>query len=108
MNLLQVIRSDSQQSAYRVVGTQRIIVELGEHQFRVLIQYWNRRRWTIPEYKGVRYLNGVLRDGDGSWVVVCDDLTALSCALSCLPTIYQHLLTPDSDDWQPSEGLKGG
>jgi hypothetical protein len=57
---------------------------------------------------GVRYLNGVLRDVDGSWVVACGDLAALESVAHCLPTVYQHLLTPDSDDWQPLGGKKAG
>jgi hypothetical protein len=50
---------------------------------------------------GVRYLNGVRRGVDGSWIVTCGDLAVLESMVNCLSAIYQHMLTPDSDDWQP-------
>jgi hypothetical protein len=92
-----------------VVGTQRIFVELGEQRLRVLVQCRSGRRWMIPAQSGsVRYLNGVRRDVDGSWVVACGDLAALASVAHCLPAVYQHLLTPDSDDWQPLGEKKAG
>src|SRR5690242_20157477 len=86
--------------AYRVVGAQRVIVELSTQRLRILVQCRSGRRWMIPDPGGgVRYLNGVLREEDGSWVVACGDLAAVECIANCLPVTYQHLLTPDSDDW---------
>ncbi len=101
MNLAQAVESGQEYGAYRVVGAQRIFVELGVQRLRVLVQCRSRRRWMIPDQGGgVLYLNGVLREVDGSWVVACGTLAALESVAHCLPAVYQHLLTPDSDDWQ--------
>jgi len=106
VNLAQAVGPGQVASAYRVVGTQRIVVEPGQQRLRVLVQSWNKRRWIIPEQvTSIRYLNGVLRDGDGSWIVACSDLAALVSIEHCLPPEYQHLLTPTSNDWQT---LKAG
>ncbi len=107
VNLVQVIGSSQESGASRVVGTQRIVVELGVQRLRVLVQYRSKRRWMISDPGGsIRYLNGVLRDADGSWVVACADLAALVSVAHCLPAGYQHLLAPESDDWQPLKERK--
>jgi hypothetical protein len=62
---------------------------------------------VIPDHPGaVCYLNGVIRDVDGSWIVTCSDLAALDNVAECLPAMYLHLLTPESDDWQMLGGSK--
>lgn len=109
MDLAQAVRSGQRKSAYRVVGTQRIVVELSAKGLRVLVQCWSKRRWVLPDQgSSIHYLNGVLREADGSWVVACNDLAALDRVAYCLPTGYRHLLVPNSDDWQPLENKKSG
>ena len=109
LNLAQAVGPDQINSAYRVVGTRRIVVEPHAQKFRVLLQCRSHRRWMISDHGGgVRYLNGVLRNGDGSWVVASGDLTALESVAHCLPAAYEHLLTPDSDDWYPLRAKKAG
>jgi hypothetical protein len=109
LKLAQAVRSGLEYGAYRVVGAQRIVVELGTQRLRVLVQCRSKRHWMLSDHGGgVRYLNGVLRERDGSWVVACGDLAALESVANCLPSGYQHLLTLDSDDWQPLEGKKAG
>lgn len=100
MNLVQAVGRDKESSAFRVVGTQRIVVEASGHWLRVLVQCRRGRRWMLPEMNGgIRYLNGVLKEMDGSWIVACGNLEALDRVAHCLPAAYQHLLTPNSDDW---------
>jgi hypothetical protein len=109
VNLVQAAGLGQECGAYRVVGTRRIVVELDAQRLRVLVQCRSKRRWMISDQGGgVRYLNGVLRDVDGSWVVACGNLATLDSVAHCLPAGYQHLLTPDSDDWQPLRGKKAG
>jgi hypothetical protein len=109
VNLAQAIGRGQTNSAYRMVGTQRIVVEWSTQRLRVLVQCWNKRRWMICDQGGgVRYLNGVLRDGDGSWVVAGAGLAALESMAHCLPAAYQHLLAPDSDDWYSLSAKKVG
>jgi hypothetical protein len=100
LNLVQAVGGGQESSAFRVVGTQRIVVEPGVQTLRVLVQCRFGRRWMIPEIDGgIRYLNGVLKEMDGSWIVACGNLEALDRVAHCLPVAYQHLLTPNSDDW---------
>ena len=109
LNLVQALEASQEQSAYRVVGALRILVQFGKQKLRVLVQCRSRRHWMLTDSGGsIRYLNGVLRDRDGFWVVACCDLAALDSVANCLPAMYQHLLTPDSDDWQNLEGKKAG
>lgn len=108
MNLVQALKASCQQGAYRVVGTLRILVQFRQQRLRVLVQCRSRRRWMLTDSSGgLRYLDGVLRDRDGCWIVACCDLAALDTVVHCLPAVYQHLLTPDSDDWQHLEHLEG-
>lgn len=108
MKMVQAVGSGRAYGAYRVVGTQRILVELSARRLRVLVQCRSGRRWMLPDPGGsVRYLNGVLKEMDGSWIVACGDLAAVDSVANCLPAIYQHLLTPDSDDWHPLERKQG-
>jgi hypothetical protein len=109
LNLARAIGASQKSGAYRRVGMQRILVELGMQRLRVLVQCRSKRRWTIFDPDGgIRYLDGVLREMDGSWVVACRDLAALGSVNNCLPAVYQHLLTPNSDDWHPLGGKKAG
>ena len=106
--MVQAVRLGQAYGAYRVVGPRRIIVELSAQRLRILVQCRSGRHWMLPDHGGgIRYLNGVLREGDGSWVVICGDLAAVESVANCLPATYQHLLTPDSDDWQPLERKQG-
>ena len=101
MNLIQAIGEGQRCQAYRVVGALRIIVEKNASRIKVQVQCRSGRRWmTTDNGGGVRYLDGVLRDVDGSFVVACSDLSALNAVAQCLPAAYQHLLTPDKNDWQ--------
>lgn len=109
MKLSQVVQAGQEYTVYRVVGAQRILVELSAQRLRVLVQCQSKRGWMLPDQgSGVRFLNGVLREVDGSWVVACGDLAELESIASCLPAVYHHLLTPDSDDWQLLRGKKAG
>jgi hypothetical protein len=100
LNLAQAVRASQELGAVRVVGTQRIVVEVRAQTIRILIQCRWRQRWVIPEMdSSIRYLNGVFREVDGSWIVATGNLAALDSVVSCLPAAYQHLLTPYSDDW---------
>src|SRR5579883_538867 len=95
------MRASQEPGAVRVVGAQRIVVEVRAQTIRILVQCRRRQRWVIPEMESsIRYLNGVFRESDGSWVVATGNLAALDFVASCLPAAYQHLLTPHSDDWQ--------
>jgi hypothetical protein len=101
LNLVQAVEASQGQGVYRVVGELRILVQCGNQKLRVLVQRWSRRQWILTASDGgVRYLNGVLRDMDGSWVINYCDIANLDSVAHCLPAAYQHLLTPDSDDWQ--------
>lgn len=107
MKLAQAVEASQEQGAYRVVGTLRILVEYKKQKLRVLIQCLNRRHWILTDSGGgIRYLNGVRRDIDGSWIVDGCDVTALDNVALCFPPAYQHLLIPDSDDWQILVGNK--
>ncbi len=107
MNLAQAVEASQERGAYRVVGTLRILVQFGKQKLRVLVQCRNGRRWMLTDSGGgVRYLNSVLRDIDGSWVVEGCDVAALDIVAHCLPAAYQHLLAPDSDDWRTMIGKK--
>ncbi|HEY0755735.1 MAG TPA: hypothetical protein VGD98_17385 [Ktedonobacteraceae bacterium] len=110
MKLAQVVESGQEARVFRIVGAQRMVVELDAHRLRVLVQYRIKRGWMLADHGngGVRYLNGVLRDVDGSWIVAGQNLAALERLVNCLPTIYQHLLTPESDDWQILEKQPAG
>jgi hypothetical protein len=114
LKLTQALEASQEQCAYRVVGTLRILVQRGQQKLRVLIQCRKRRHWMLADVSGgVRYLNGVLRDVDGSWVIGCCDVAALDSIASGLPATYLHLLALNSDDWQSlgrneqSEGCQG-
>lgn len=101
MKLAQALEAGQEQSAYRVVGRLRILVQFGKQTLRVLVQCRNRRRWVLTDSSGgVRYLNGVFRDIDGSWVIGRCDVAALDIVAHGLPVAYQHLLALNSDDWQ--------
>jgi hypothetical protein len=109
LKLAQAVEASQEQSAYRVVGALRILVHCGNQKLRVLVQCRNRQHWTLTDASGgVRYLNGVLRDMDGSWVIDRCDIIALDSVAHCLPAAYQHLLALDSDDWQTIAGKKLG
>jgi hypothetical protein len=109
LNLVQALEVSQEHGAYRVVGALRILVQFGKQKLRVLVQCRSRRHWMLTDSSGgVHYLNGVLRERDGSWVAACGDLAALERVEHCLPAMYQHLLTPDSDDWQTLGGKKAG
>lgn len=109
LNLVQAVEASQKQGAYRVVGKLRILVQFRKQKLRVLVQCRSRRHWKLTDSGGsIRYLNGVLRDRDGFWVVASCDLAALDHVANCLPAVYQHLLTPDSDDWQNLEGKEAG
>lgn len=107
MNLAQAVEASQEQGVYRVVGALRILVQFGNQELRVLVQCWSGRHW-MPSNSGggVRYLNGVLRDRDGAWVIDGCDVAALNLVMHCLPAAYQHLLAPASDDWQIIGGKK--
>ncbi len=101
MNLAQAVEASQERGAYRVVGELRILVQFGKQKLRVLVQCWSRQHWVLADSGGgVRYLNGVLRDMDGSWVINGCDVAALDIVAHCLPATYQLLLAPYSDDWQ--------
>ena len=101
MNLAQAVEVSQEQSAYRIVGTLRILVQRGNQKLRVLVQCYNRRHWMlIDSGSSIHYLNGVLRDIDGSWVMGSCNVADLDAIMHCLPIAYQHLLAPESDDWQ--------
>lgn len=84
MNLAQAVEASQKQGAYRIIGTLRILVQFGNQELRVLVQCRSRRHWRlIDSGGGVRYLNGVRRDLDGSWVMdSCDS------AAECLKSMH--------------------
>lgn len=101
MKLTQALEESQGQGVYREVGGLRILVQVGKQALRVLVQCRNGRHWVLTDSRGgVRYLNGVLRDSDGSWVIGRCDSAALNIVVHALPVAYQHLLALDSDDWQ--------
>lgn len=107
MNLAQAVEASQERGAYRVVGELRILVQFGKQKLRVLVQRRSRQHWVLTDSGGgVRYLNGVLRDMDGSWVIDGCDVAALDIVVHCLPATYQHLLASYSDDWQSIVGKK--
>ena len=107
MNLAQAVEASQERSAYRVVGELRILVQFRKQKLRILVQCRSRRHWILTDSDGsVRYLNGVLRDRDGFWVIDGCDIAALDSVAHCLPAAYQHLLVPASNDWQSMVGKK--
>jgi hypothetical protein len=107
LKLTQAVEASPEQVAYRVVGALRILVQYRMQKFRVLVQCRKRRHWTLTDSGGgVRYLNGVLREMDGSWVIDGCDVAALDNIARCLPAAYLHLLALDSGDWQALIGKK--
>ncbi len=107
LKLTQAVEASQEHGAYRVVGTLRILVQWRKQKLRVLVQRRNGRRWMLTDSGGgVRYLNGVLRDMDGSWVIDGNDVAALDSVALCLPVAYLRLLAPDSDNWQTMVGKK--
>lgn len=100
MKIAQALGSGKRPVAYRVIDKQRILVERETNQLRVVVQRRVGQCWLLSDaLEGVRYLNGVFKDSDGSWIVAGCDLALLSCIGDCLPAKYQHLLTVSSDDW---------
>lgn len=107
MKLAQAVEASQEQGAYRIVGALRILLRFGNQELRVLVQRRDRRHWMLTDSGGgVRYLNGVRRDEDGSWVINRCDHAVLGIVAHCLPQEYQHLLAPESDDWQMLGGKK--
>lgn len=101
------MEASPEQVAYRVVGAMRILVQYRKQELRVLVQCRKSRHWMpIDAGGGVRYLNGVLRDMDGSWIIAGCGVAALDNVASCLPTAYLHLLALDSGDWHILLGRK--
>ena len=108
LNLIQAMEASHEQcAAYREVGTLRILVQREKQKLRVLVQCRSRQQWMLTDSGGgVRYLNGVLRERDGSWVISGCDSAALDLVAHCLPIAHQHLLAPYNDDWHSIRGEK--
>jgi hypothetical protein len=106
LNLEQAIAGSCHHLACRRLGDRRVIVDCGQAFLTVHIQRRSKRRWVADDISGgVRYLEGVLRDGMGRYLSLClsDGLSDIERIRTLLPLCSQALLIPTSDDWQAIE-----
>jgi hypothetical protein len=104
LNLEQALAASRHHLACRRDGDQRVIVDGRQQLLTIHLQRRSGKHWMADDNGGgVRYLMGVLRDGVGSYLSLypLDGLSDIEQIRTLLPTCYQSLLSPVSDDWMP-------